>query len=130
MTPEQLIQYIEQNLEEHGLTRKVIPDKDTISQRVLNTAEESFRADVLEKISSLVDLDKIVDEIIAHYEIETAGSFAKIVQKLENNNLNSWRFLSDETGKKLAKEVLEEKKKEIDKTIINMFRELIQEKLL
>lgn len=111
MTPEQLIQYIEQNLEKHGLTGKVIPDEDTISQRVMNTAEESFRADVLEEISSLVDLDKIADEIIAQYEIETAESFGKIVQKLKKNNL--------------AEEVFEEKKKEIDKTIINMLRELI-----
>lgn len=120
MTPEQLIQYIEQNLEKHGLTGKVIPDEDTIFQRVMNTAEESFRADVLEEISSLVDL-----EIIAQYEIETAESFGKIVQKLKKNNLNSWRALSDKTGEKLAEGVFEEKKKEIDKTIINMLRELI-----
>jgi len=123
LTPEQLIKYIEQNLEKHGLTEKVIPDEKIILGRVTTAAAQSFKNRITEEINALCDLDRIVEKTAAQYDLETDGAFPEIVAALQNNIPKGWTDLSDQVGRKLAGEVFARSRQEIGKGIIKLIQE-------
>lgn len=94
MTPEQLIGFIERKLDEHGLSKKVLPDTDTVNIQ--------FRRDIRDKLSSCLklqferwlDLDGLteimINEIYKRFKGDRVRYHHVLKKKLTSNPAELW----------------------------------------
>jgi DNA topoisomerase VI subunit B len=97
MTSPQLIAYIEEGLDQHGATEKVIPPADVVAQHALLDARASLRTAAAAAIERIIDTEALIEQFMAS---ELAGEIAGkavdvasrdvIVEDLERNRVLPW----------------------------------------
>lgn len=126
MTSEQLIEYIERKLADHGLTDKLVPPEDVVaaefkaaSERPLQRAVESLVRRVLEERLG-IDLDELSEKALKLLDtgLEPSTFYKKMVEDLNNGDREmSWRvYVAERAGEhidRLAAEKAEDVMAEI-----------------
>jgi len=106
MTPEQLIGFIERKLDEHSLTKKVLPDADIVNAQ--------FRRDIRYKLSSslksyfeqMLDLDGLtemaINEIYKRFKCDMVRYHHVLKKKLTSNPAELWSEIIEREAAKVA----------------------------
>lgn len=106
MTPEQLIGFIERKLDEHGLTKKVLPSVDIVNaqfrREIRDKLSDSLKT-YFEQLLALDDLTGIViDEIYKRFRGDKVRYHHVLKKKLSNNPVERWDEIIEGAAMKVA----------------------------
>lgn len=106
MTPEQLIGFIERKLDEHGLTKKVFPDTDTVNTQFRQDIRDKLSYSLKSQIEQMLDLDGLTEmaigEIYKRFKGDKVRYHHVLEKKLSVNPPESWNELIEREATKVA----------------------------
>ena len=106
MTPEQLIGFIEYKLDEHGLTKKVLPNADIVNAQFRRNIREKLSSSLKSHFEQMLDLDglteMVIDEIYKRFKGVSVRYHHILEKKLSSNPAELWNEIIEREAVKVA----------------------------
>ncbi len=104
--PDQFMKWLEQKLEEHGLKKKLIPDKDAIIKHAEETRDKRLTDAIEDHVKEMIDLDGITAELVDQFKekIKLGKVPSNVTKWGEKLEAKPWRdYVNDLVGKRVNK---------------------------